>query len=188
MKKALIVLLLLVVGVVIFIATRPGSYHIERSASIAAPPEVVFANINDFHRWSAWSPWDDVDPAMKVTLDGPESGTDASYHWIGNDKVGEGRMTITESVPSDKVGIRLEFIKPFASTCTTNFALQPNSEGTHVTWTMDGTNGFMMKAMGLFMNMDDMVGKDFDKGLASLKAIAEAEAAAPPDTTAVPGT
>jgi uncharacterized protein YndB with AHSA1/START domain len=178
-KKILGVLLLIVLGFVGFVATRPGTFHIERSTSIAAPAEVVYAQIADFHAWPAWSPWEHLDPQMQRTFDGAPSGVGAIYSWTGNDKVGEGRMTITDAQPAQNLGIKLEFLKPWASTCTATFALTPAADGTQVTWKMDGKNDFMAKTMGVFMNMDKMIGADFEKGLAGLKSTAEAEAAKP---------
>jgi uncharacterized protein YndB with AHSA1/START domain len=184
MKKVLLVLLILIVVCLGFVATRPGTFHVERSATIAAPSEVVFARINDLHQWDAWSPWEKLDPQMKKTYEGTDAGVGASYHWSGNDQVGEGRMTIMESEPGSKIGIKLEFIKPWSATNTGTFTLVPEAGGTRVTWAMDGTNNFMSKAMSIFMNMDQMIGADFEKGLANLKELAEATAAMPADTTA----
>jgi len=154
-------------------ATKPGAFHIERKAAIAAPPATVFAVVNDLHRWSEWSPWEKMDPNMKKTYAGPESGVDASYGWAGNDKVGEGRMTITESQADSRVGIRLEFLKPWQSTNQVAISLAPAGEGTEVVWAMDGTNNYMAKVFSVFMNMDQMIGKDFEAGLTNLKTLAE---------------
>lgn len=176
MKKILIALVAVIAVLLVVIATRPSTFQIERSATIAAPAEVVFASLNDFHRWSDWSPWEKIDPNMKRTFEGAASGVGAIYGWTGNDEVGEGRMTITESKPAEKIGIKLEFIKPWSATNQTVFTLKPAGDKVSVTWTMSGTNGFMMKAFSMFMNMDEMVGKDFEKGLASLATVAQAEA------------
>jgi hypothetical protein len=187
--KALRVILLLIVAVIVIClglaAMRPDTYHFERSASIAAPPSTVFAVVDDFHNWSAWSPWAHLDPAMKESYEGPSSGKDAIYSWTGNDKVGTGRMTIQESTPDSHVGIKLEFIKPMAMTAQSAFALAPEGQGTKITWSMDGKNDFMAKFFSLFMNMDKSVGGDFERGLASLKTIAEKmpAASAAADTT-----
>jgi uncharacterized protein YndB with AHSA1/START domain len=181
MKKFLLVLLILVVAVLGFIATRPNTFHIERSATIAASSDSVFAKIADFHQWASWSPWEKLDPQMTKSYEGAASGVGASYHWTGNDQVGEGRMTITEADPGHRVGIKLEFLKPWQATNNCTFALASEASGTRVTWTMDGNNNFMAKAMSTFMNMDRMVGGDFEKGLANLKTLTEAEAA-PGDT------
>ena len=168
----LVAVLAILAGVIVM---QPAEYTVVRSATINAPPPVVFALINDFHQWEQWSPWAKLDPNMKTTYSGPTSGPGAAYHWIGNDDVGEGRMTIKDSTPSDKVNIDLEFIKPFESRSLTAFALRPEGSGTNVSWTMTGQNNFMSKAMTLFMSMDKMVGNDFEKGLAQLKAVAEAK-------------
>lgn len=195
MKKALVVLLVLAGALVAIIATRPDTFHVERSAVIAAPPEVVFANLDDFHQWPKWSPWEGRDPQMTREYEGAESGVGAAYHWNGNDQVGEGRMTITQSTPPSRLDIRLDFLKPFAATNQCAFELAPDAAGTRVTWTMDGKADFMTKAMTLAMSMDRMVGKDFEQGLAALKTVSEREAqnapagAAPSatDTAAVSG-
>ncbi len=184
MRRVLVVLLLIVLGVIGFIATRPPSFHIERSATVAAPAEVLFAKVSNLHNWAEWSPWEKLDPNMTRSFEGAESGVGAGYHWAGNDKVGEGRMTVTEAEPSSKVGIRLEFVKPFQAVNTCSFTFVPAEGGTRVTWSMDGKNDFMAKAFSLFMNMDKQVGGDFEKGLASLKTVAEATPAAPDSMTA----
>lgn len=178
----LLVLILLLVG---FIATRPAEYRVERSTTVAAPASVVQAQIEDFHRWPEWSPWAKLDPAMKEEHSGAERGVGAVYFWSGNDKVGEGRMTVVESVPGEKVGIKLEFLKPFAATNPTTFAFAPDGDGTKVTWTMEGKNDFIGKAMTLMMNMDKTVGGDFEKGLAQLKTVCESM---PPAEAAVDST
>jgi len=163
------VLLVLLIGV---IATRPAGFTVTRSKTIAAPPEAVYAQISDFHRWRHWSPWEERDPAMKREFSGATAGEGAVYSWVGNKDVGEGRMTITDARPSDQVVIRLEFREPFAVTNTTGFVLTPSGQGgTNVTWSMSGENNFMMKGMSLFMNMDRMVGNDFDTGLAKLDSL-----------------
>ena len=169
-------IVVLVVVFVCIVALQPSHYRIERSANINAPASVVFAQVNDFHKWEAWSPWAKIDPAMKQTYEGASSGTGAIYTWAGNNQVGEGRMTITESHPNDLIKIKLEFIKPWSATNATDFAFKPQGNQTAVTWTMDGDNNFMGKAFGLFMNMDKMVGGDFEKGLAQMKSVAEAAA------------
>jgi hypothetical protein len=172
-KKILIGVAAAIVLLVIVIATRPAEFRIERSTTIGAPPERAFALVNDFRAWSAWSPWEKLDPGMKRTHSGAPSGVGAVYGWSGNDDVGEGRMTIEKSDPSSTIGIKLEFIKPFAATNQTTFTFAPNGSSTKVTWAMDGKNGFAAKAASLFMDMDKLVGADFERGLASLKTIAE---------------
>lgn len=171
-----VVVVVLVVVFVCVVALQPSHYHIERAATMNAPAATVFAQVNDFHKWDAWSPWAKLDPTMKQSYEGAAAGTGAVYSWVGNSQVGEGRMTITESHPSDLVKIKLEFIKPFAATDATNFTFTSQGNQTNVKWTMDGDNNFVGKAFGLFMNMDKMVGGDFEKGLAQMKSIAEASA------------
>ncbi len=149
-KKILLGLLVIIVLLVIFIATRPATFHLERSTTIAAPPERVFEQVNDFHSWPGWSPWEKLDPRMKKEFAGSSSGTGSVYSWSGNDKVGEGRMTIERSERPSQVVIKLEFIKPWIATNTTTFTFAPVSEGTKVTWAMDGNNNFMAKAMPFF--------------------------------------
>src|SRR6185436_16245124 len=176
LKKILIVLALLIIVLLIVITLQAPAYTVTRSASIAAPQPAVFAQVNDFHNWQAWSPWAKLDPAMKQTYEGPPAGTGAIYNWYGDNKVGEGRMTIAESRPNDLIRIKLEFIKPFASTADTDFTFKPEGNQTAVTWTMSGRKNFMSKAFGLFVSMDKMIGADFEKGLAQMKAVVEGKA------------
>jgi len=188
-KKILLTVLLLIVvgcGSVLGIAAgKPDKFHFERQATIAAPPATVFATIDDLHSWPKWSPWEKLDPAMTKTFEGPETGVNSSYAWSGNDKVGTGRMTITQSEPDTHVGIKLEFMKPWTATNQVDFRLTPAGAGTQVVWSMDGTNNYMAKVVGVFMNMESMIGKDFDTGLAQLKTVAEsAPAPAAADSTA----
>lgn len=170
---AVAVLLLLVVAFAVIVALRPAEFRITRNATFAAPATAIFPHINDFHQWRDWSPWEKIDPDLNRTYDGPAAGTGSKYAWVGNKQVGEGRMTITESRPSELIRINLEFLKPFAATNTTEFSFQPQGDQTLVTWTMTGRNNFMTKAFCLFMNMDKMVGRDFEKGLSQLKAVVE---------------
>jgi Polyketide cyclase / dehydrase and lipid transport len=156
-----------------FVAMQPSAFRIERSATMGAPPAAVFGQVNDFHNWTNWSPWEKLDPNLKRTYDGPSSGQGAIYSWEGNNKVGAGRMTITESRPSDLIRINLEFLKPFKATNTAEFAFQPNGNQTNVNWSMTGQRNFVMKGFCLFMNMDKLVGGDFEKGLAQMKSVVE---------------
>jgi uncharacterized protein YndB with AHSA1/START domain len=174
LKKILFAIAAVIAVLLIVVAMQPSEFRITRSATMAAPPAAVFAQVNDFHKWDAWSPWAKLDPTMKATYDGAEAGTGAKYAWIGNKDVGEGRMTILESQPSELIRIKLEFLNPFEATNTTVFAFKPEGDKTAVTWTMEGNNKFMSKAFGLFMNMDKLVGGDFEKGLARMKALVEA--------------
>jgi hypothetical protein len=173
-KKILIGLVLIIVVLVVIILLQPTHYRVERSTTISAAPATVFAQVNDFHKWDAWSPWAKTDPTMKTNFDGAPAGTGAGYSWVGNSQVGEGHMTITDSHPSDMIKIKLEFIKPFTATDVTQFNFQPNGSQTKVTWSLEGDNNFIGKAFGLVMNMDKMVGGDFEKGLAQMKSVAEA--------------
>jgi hypothetical protein len=157
-------------------ATRPDDFRYARGTTISAPPSVVFGFVNDLRRFQDWSPWAKIDPACKVVFTGPAAGVGAAFAWDGNNKVGAGSMTITESRPAELVGSRLEFLKPFKATNAVEFAFQPEGGGTAVTWSMSGKNIFLSKLFGLFVNCDKMVGRDFEKGLASLKALAEAVA------------
>ncbi len=167
-----------------FVASRPSEFHIERSIDVAAPPERVKAQVNDFHAWTAWSPYEKKDPGMKRTYSGAPSGEGSSYAWQGNADVGEGRMTI-ERTSATETRFRLEFLKPFAGTSTATYTFLPAAGGTRVTWAMDGEAGFLTKAFHLFFDMDALVGKDFEQGLAALKTTAEAGAsAARAETTA----
>lgn len=180
LKKILIAVAVLVVGLLIVIALQPSSYRVTRSATIAAAPAEVFARVNDFKAWEVWSPWAKLDPAVKNTFEGPPAGAGSIFKWAGNDKVGEGRMTLAESKAPDRIRIRLEFIKPFPSSCDIGFDFVPAAGGTAVTWTMSGTNDFISKAFCLFMGgMDRMVGPDFERGLAQMKTVAEQKPATP---------
>ena len=178
LRKVLIGFAAVIIVLLMVIATRPGTYRVERSTVIHAPPDVVFGLVNDLHAWDRWSPWAKLDPSMKLEIGGTSSGvgTGATYHWIGNDKVGEGKMLITESRPGQRVGIRLEFLKPMPNVAQTDFTFRPEGNGTQVSWAMSGDNNFMGKAFSLFADMDAMIGKDFEKGLAGMRTAAETEA------------
>jgi Polyketide cyclase / dehydrase and lipid transport len=166
---AVIIILLLVV-----IASRPADFSVTRSANMSATPQVIFPQVNDLHNWEAWSPWAKLDPEMKMTYSGSAAGTGAAYAWTGNSKVGEGRMTIVESRPSELVRIKLEFLKPFTATNASEFTFQPQGNQTNVTWSMSGKRNIMTKAMSLVMNMEKMIGGQFEQGLQQMKAVAEA--------------
>jgi len=186
MKRLVIGILIVLAAFLVVVALQPAAFRVERSAAIAAPPQVVYAEINDFRRWEAWSPWEKIDPNMKKEFGGAESGVGATYHWVGNSDVGEGRMTITQDQPVTRIGIRLEFLKPWEATNQCVFDLAPEGDGTRVRWSMEGSKNYIMKGMGLFMSMDKMVGGDFERGLANLKSVAEARPAVPADTVAAP--
>ncbi len=175
-KKLLLVLAAAVVLLGAVIATRPPGYRVVRSALVAAPAEVVYAQVADFHRWDAWSPWARLDPDMKTAFEGPASGLGAVYRWTGNQKVGEGLMTVTAATPPRDLTIRLQFVKPWEQTSTTAFTFVPEGGATRVTWSMSGSFDLLGRAMTLFMDMDRQVGPDFEKGLAALKKVAEARA------------
>jgi len=179
LKKILIALAALIVVLVVYVSTRPATFRVERSTRIAAPPDVVFGEVNDLQRFREWSPWDALDPQMKVTYSGPSAGVGASRSWSGNKSVGQGSMRITESRFPEKIGMRLEFVMPWGKSVNpVEFTFKPDGAGTQVSWAMSGTNDFMLKAMSAFGDMDAMIGKDFDKGLLSLKAVSEKAAQA----------
>jgi hypothetical protein len=171
LKKILIGLGAALAGLLVVIAFQPATFHIERSINVSAPAAAAFAQVNDFHAWGKWSPWEKLDPGMKRTYEGPSSGVGAKYAWVGSKEVGEGRMTIEQSEPS-RIAIKLEFLKPFAATNIATFSFVPADQG----------SDFMGKAFHLFMDMEKMIGPDFEKGLADLKTAAEA--ATKPDSVA----
>lgn len=166
-------LVVLIVVLLAYVATRPNAFRVQRSARINAAPEVIYPNIADFNRWAAWSPYEKLDPGMKKTLSGAASGKGAVYEWEGNAKAGKGRMEITDAAPPHKIVVKLDFEKPFAAHNTAAFTLEPSGGATDVTWAMYGPSPFVARLFGVFMNMDTMLGKDFEAGLASLKALAE---------------
>lgn len=174
-KKVGIAALAGIAVLVVTILLQPGEFKIQRSRKVMAPPGVVYLFVQDFHRWPVWSPWEKLDPDLKREYSGAQSGTGAVYAWAGNSQAGQGRMTIEKATNSRQVQIKLEFIKPFAATHETVFLFEKNGEATVVTWTMTGKNGFMGKAFSLLMDMDELVGKDFEKGLEELKRAAEGE-------------
>jgi hypothetical protein len=169
----LIAIAVLIVVFIVIVATRPSNFRVTRSATIPARAELVFAQVNDLHKFQDWSPWAKIDPACKLTYDGPPAGTGASFAWTGNNQVGEGRMTVIESRPGELVRFKLEFLRPFKATNTAEFTFKSSGNQTEVTWSMFGKNNFMSKAFGLFVNCDKMVSGDFEKGLAQMKSVAE---------------
>lgn len=169
----LIIVVLIIAALLIYAATRPDSFTVSRSLGIRAPAEAIFPLINDFRRWAIWSPYEKLDPAMKRTLSGAESGKGAAYAWESNGKAGIGRIEITNSVPSSLVALKLDFEKPFKANNTVDFTLKPMGNETTVTWAMHGRYPFIARLMGVFFNMDRLVGKDFETGLANLKRAAE---------------
>ena len=155
-------------------AGKPATFRIERMTSIAAPPEKVYANIEDFHRWPDWQPWEHLDPHMNKRFSGPEHGQGAVYEWQGNKEVGKGRMTIIAARPNERVVVRLEFLEPFPADNRAVFTLVPKAGVTEVSWAMEGPNSFMGKVISVFVDMDKMLGGDFQRGLATLKQLSEA--------------
>lgn len=169
-KKILITVVILLAAVLGFAATQPDTFHVQRTVSIQAPPEKIFPLINNLHSYTSWSPF--VEPEMKTTYNGPEAGKGAKYAWVGK-QMGEGSIETIDSVAPTKVVFSLNFIKPFQSQNTAQFTLEPKGASTDVTWALDGPNPFFSKVIHLFISMDSMCGKEFEKGLASLKALAE---------------
>ena len=164
-------------GFLIYAATRPDSFRVERTATINAPPERIFPLINDFQRWGAWSPFEKKDAGMKRTLSGVPSGKGAVYEWDGNKEIGQGRMEIVESVPPSRVTLTLDFTRPFEAHNIVDFTLEPRGNSTQVTWAIHGPSPFISKVMSIVLNMDKMIGKDFEAGLAALKTVSEQQSA-----------
>lgn len=174
-RKIAIATLALVAALLVFIATRPDRFRVERSAEVQAPADVVFALIDDFHQWGRWSPWEKIDPKLQRSFEGPSAGAGAIYAWQGNSNIGSGRMTILESRPGELVSIRLEFFEPFAATNAARFELEPSGSAMRVRWSMEGEQSFVGKAISLVMDMDAMVGGQFEQGLADLDRAARAD-------------
>jgi uncharacterized protein YndB with AHSA1/START domain len=168
-----VVLAIAIAVILILAATKPDVFRVERAAAMQAPPQKIFSLIDDFHQWGTWSPWEHRDPAMKRTFSGTESGKGAVYAWDGNKNVGAGRMEILDAVLPSKIVIKLDFIKPFEGHNTAEFTMLRRGGATEVTWAMYGATPFIGKVMHVFMNMDRMIGKDFDAGLANLKKAVE---------------
>jgi hypothetical protein len=173
MLQALAVVVVVIGAVLGFAATRPDTFRTSRAKRIEARPEKIAPLIQDFRRWTAWSPWEKLDPALKRTYSGTPQGKGAMYEWEGNKKVGQGRMEITEASPTKTV-IKLDFLKPMEAHSTAEFVLEPAGDSTNVTWTMYGSNTYAAKLMTVFMNMDRMLGKSFEEGLDAMKRTAEA--------------
>ncbi len=162
-----------VVVVIAVAARKPDSFRIQRSTGVNASPERIFPLIASLRSMNTWSPFVDPDPAIKISYSGPESGKGATHTWSGNSKVGEGRIEITETTPPSKVAMQLDMVKPMKASNAVEFTLLPNGSGTTVTWAMSGRQPFLAKLMSIFIDCDRMVGSQFEKGLASLKALAE---------------
>jgi uncharacterized protein YndB with AHSA1/START domain len=173
LKKILIALLAVIAIFLIVVALQPSEFHVERTATMAAPPATVFDQVNDFHKWDAWSPWAKLDPNAKITFEGPPSGTGTIMTWAGNNEVGEGKMTLTESRPNELVKINVDIVKPMEGSRTTEFAFKPEGDQTSVTWSMSGHHNFLGKAMCLVMNGKKMMSDIMDKGLANMKSVVE---------------
>jgi uncharacterized protein YndB with AHSA1/START domain len=171
--RILIIAAVVIAGVLILAATKPDIVRIQRSIEVDAPPEKIFALINDFHNWSRWAPQDREDSTLKRTYSGPASGEGAISEWTGTGNTGKGRMSITKSVPPTGVSIMVDWEKPFVAHNLNEFTLEPHGAATKVTWSMQGTNVYMMKVMSIFMNMDRFMGRHFEAGLSNLKAVAE---------------
>jgi polyketide cyclase/dehydrase/lipid transport protein len=174
----LITLAVILALFIILVAMRPSDFRVTRSITVAAPAERAFEQVNELRNWEAWSPWAKLDPNAKNTYEGPVAGVGAAFAWSGNCKVGEGRLTITESRPHELVRFKLEFVKPFKGTNSAEFTFRPEGGETVVQWTMSGKKNFVSKAIGLVVNCDKMIGCQFDKGLAEMKSLAEAAATA----------
>ena len=172
-KKVVAVALAMLAALLGFAATRPATFHVQRAARIQAPPQQVYSLIEDFHAWESWSPWERIDPSMQRSYSGAASGRGAVYEWAGNEHVGKGRMEILEATAPSKLLIQLDFLEPFAARNRAAFTLAGSGDATDVTWEMDGANSFFSKLVGLFVDMDRMIGRDFETGLANLKAAAE---------------
>jgi hypothetical protein len=175
LKRVLLAAFAAVVLFCVYVALQPSAYRIERAAIVVAPPAAVFAEVNDFHNWAKWSPWAGLDPDAKATFEGPVAGEGAVFHWSGNAEVGEGRMTLAESKPDERIRIDVDFVKPLAGTQSSEFTFKPDGARTVVTWIASGEKDFIGKAMSLFMDTDKMIGAQYEKGLANLKAETEAK-------------
>lgn len=167
------IIALAIVGVLIAASLRPNTFHVERSSIINATPDSLFALVDDFHRWGAWSPWEKLDPAMKREFSGAPNGKGAVYAWSGNSNAGAGRMEIVDVTQPSRIGVKLDFTKPFESHNLVTFSFVPSGGSTKVTWAMDGPSPFVSKMMGVFMSMDRMIGGDFESGLSNMKSVAE---------------
>jgi len=168
-----VVLAIAIAIVLILAATKPDTFRVQRATTVKAPPEKIFPLINDFHQWGTWSPYENKDPAMKRSYSGAASGKGAVYAWDGNKNVGSGRMEILDSSAPTKIVIKLDFFTPFEGHNTAEFTMLPQGDGTHVTWLMHGPANFMSRLIQVFMNLDNMIGKDFEAGLANLKKLTE---------------
>jgi hypothetical protein len=172
-KRVLLAAAAVIAVFAIVVAMQPSELRVARTATISASPAAVFEQVNDFHHWQDWSPWAKLDPAAKNSFEGASAGTGAIFRWSGNNDVGEGSSTITECRPGELVRIKLDFVRPFAGTNDVEFTFKPVGDQTAVTWSMSGEKNFMAKAIGLFMDCEEMCGTQFDQGLANLKSVVE---------------
>jgi hypothetical protein len=179
MQKIFIGLIATIGSLIALVLLQPSDYRVSRTMVMSAPAPDIFAQIDDLRRWQAWSPWATRDPKAKASFDGPASGKGAVFAWSGNNEVGEGRMTLTESRPAEAVRIRTDFVKPFVGTSYSDFSLKPEGGGTAVSWTISGENDFIAKAICLFVSMDKVLGGEMEKGLASMKQLVEADTKKP---------
>jgi uncharacterized protein YndB with AHSA1/START domain len=173
LKKILIALLAVIAIFLIVVALQPSEFHVERTATMAAPAATVFDQVNDFHKWDAWSPWAKLDTNAKIAFEGPPSGAGTIMTWAGNNQVGEGKMTLTESKPGELVKINVDFVRPFEGSSTSQFAFKPDGDQTAVAWTMESHHNFLAKAMCLVFNGKKMMQGEMDKGLANMKSVVE---------------
>lgn len=173
LKKIVLVFVALLAAFAIYVALQPSEYRVERTVTIDAPASEVFANVNDFRKWEAWSPWAKLDPNAKAAFEGPEAGEGTAMTWDGNDDVGAGTMTLVESKPDEAVKIKVEFTRLFEGSTNSDFSFAPNGDRTDVTWTLSGTHNFVEKAFCVVMNGLDMMGNDLEKGLSRLKSVTE---------------
>ncbi|GLK92083.1 SRPBCC family protein [Pseudomonas turukhanskensis] len=173
LNLVIIALVVTLGGLLLVVSRQPDTFHVERSRSIAAPRDKVFAHINDFHLWQQWSPWARLDPAMQVSYSGPDTGVGATQSWVGNNQVGQGSSTIVESRPSELVRLKLAFLKPFKANNDVVFTLLPEGDKVRVTWAMSGSKNLLMKGMHMVMDMDKLCGQAFEQGLAQLEVQAQ---------------
>ncbi|MBI1275960.1 polyketide cyclase [bacterium] len=172
-KKLIVILLIALAGFAALAAMQPSEMHVTRTAVIKAPASAIFPLVNDLHKWDSWSPWAKLDPNATVTFAGPESGKGSSMTWKGNNEVGEGTLTITDSKENEHIGMHLDFVKPMAGTNTADFTLKEENGETTVTWSMDAHKNFLAKAIGLVMDCEKMVGENYEQAFASIKALVE---------------
>ena len=175
MLPILLALAVVVILLIVFVAGQPDEFKLVRETKISVPREKIFPHVNDLRAWEAWSPWAKLDPNAKATFEGANSGEGAAFAWSGNSEVGEGKMTITEAKPNERIVMRLDFLQPMQATNETVFEFAPEGNGTRMTWTMTGHNNFIGRAICTFVNMDGMVGGMFEKGMANINEIVKSK-------------